>query len=165
MDFRKRSGCGEQGSNKPALASERADSWQSSREGGWQPTGQKHVGRRGDPALSGEAQAAWDFNIQGLQQLLAAARDFAPNRAACLLSSPSCPQAGRPSKLDPGVMESRASWSLCSSLGAGKKILFTPTGLPHTHLGDSPSSSVAGTALALKKRAVEIHPSQRAALL
>lgn len=43
--------------------------------------------------------------MQGLQQLLSAARDFGPNRVACLLFPPFCPQAGRPSKLGPGVME------------------------------------------------------------
>lgn len=103
--------------------------------------------RRGEKGWSHTVRRG-SGSMQGRQQLLVAARDFAPNRAACLLSSPSCPQAGRPSKLSPGVME----WGQMKPLWLARSwqaIIFTPIGL--SRLGDSLFGSVAGPALVLKR--------------
>lgn len=141
MDPRKPSGCGEQGSDKPALASESA--WQLTVIGrGWTVThrtethremGWSHSVRRG----SGSTQSLWRFWQQQGTLL--------PTEHLVSCSHPPVPKLDIP----PGSVQvwwSRASWSLCGWLRAGKQILFTPTRILHCR--HSPFSSLAGTVLA-----------------
>lgn len=157
-DLRKPSGCGEQHSDKPALASESA--WQLIVIGrGWTVTYRtetrgetrcSHSVRRG----SGSMQSLWCF-WQQQGTLLPTEHFVSCSRLSAL-------KLGVPPSLVQ-VWWSRASWSPCGWLRAGKQIFFTPTRILHPR--DSPFSSLAGTVLALKKRGMKIHPSQRAAHL